>query len=718
MQRPNIGSLFSKRARAAVTEESIIRSLENNVVTIFCRNHYDGVGDAKHAIDIYRACKDKYKESNTKLKLILILDDNFLNLVSLFLTEEEKKLLAICVAGDKSDAEPSQNPEIFLIIYNNNDIEDALDSILASIHNDPAMNTHWRNTNLFINVSCHLLNEEMFTDLPKDCFRYSINEYGPSEPMMGINLLQRIPFIETNLGADWYEAGMKFDEDIWLYYKFENHHRRNLLLRLKAKYIAHTLIDHFRETGGLAVGYVQTHKGAYDFIIAAAKAINTPVINIVLPLSKISDETLNTVKTDFSQIVMINESETIICAATGGEEKPTLRLLEYKGLDEEDLKILCSNANVIAATGDNSFGMALSVPTCVPIIIFPKWKDEFLKKLIEYLYRERTLYPHLKNYFLMTHDEDKNFHHEDRAFLYASFFSTVNYVDCFAKELRTEWQMLTTHWHEHKNFTHFLNDLLNAAAYQHYCKEKKAKGLSCYDAHEVFISAAGTTRNSSFIVALLYSCILNDDITTLTAICAKVSFLPPIGNQTSLTMVALLLGKNHLAAILVKKDIDLLTKIFELLRWPNDLKMSAYKFFNDQKINISGLWTFLSRMLHDVSNEEEIKALITHNLDFLLGHNNKYLLFQPTEITDGKVVFTTASSIFWEYMPNVFVLLNSNGVHNSILISYHDKKFALNFSEPGWIQENLSREEINELNANIEMLRNKHVLASHPRKTL
>lgn len=64
---------------------------------------------------------------------------------------------------------------------NSENIESDTEPFLEKIRNHKKFFNYWCSTNLFINVSLQLAeNDTLYSNLNAACFRYSINEYGPA----------------------------------------------------------------------------------------------------------------------------------------------------------------------------------------------------------------------------------------------------------------------------------------------------------------------------------------------------------------------------------------------------------------------------------------------------------------------------------------------------------------------------------------------------------
>lgn len=710
-----------KTARGEFNEGNILQFLgDKNIVTIFCRNNYDGLGDAKHAVDIFNECQRIYADSGTQLKLVILMEEKKVEIVKIFLPTDVNYVVSSLEDRNHFDA---QADVIIFSTKNSGNIETCTEPFLGKIRNHNEFFSYWCSTNLFINVSLQLAdNDALYSDLNPTCFRYSINEYGPAATVRGKGGFARPPFLEDELGVLPFEAGIKFDEDIWKLANQSPQEKFKLLLNLENDQLKNSLLNSVYDKGidsaDLLIGYAQNAENVARLLELASHTCEKQKRAVVFPLKFLTDNMIEDCKKYFSVISLINDDQVKVLNQELNNSKE-LYLFNYMGQSENDLKILYANAVIIMSSGDNSLSAAFSNPYSMPFFQIPLWKIRLYLKLITELggNSEGPKYENMRNYLLLgadapyeewgdlqaevhiededefppQSDEEEDVSNEEEGPINENQLKKLNqlwrdqiiYFKKNKQQLYEEWRELANEWHTAKNYYKQLQKLIYTAAIQKYISVCLQKGVNASQAMCAFIESANKSKNSHYQHYLVYACILNNDIATLKKLLKEIDVLQPVCNQASLTTIALILERSEVADLLITKDLDFYAKILDLVLLPQNELNRMEPFFQKHHINIHP-----AKILRAYKEAEKNKNKDEQEKQLNLLSNNVDSLFIKLDFL---------WRIMWEIAPGIIVLIVAESNSDETLLNDADFQFYINgqfvllkSETPCWIKQELT----------------------------
>lgn len=580
---------------------NLAQTLDENTITVYSRNLSDGIGDAKSAIDVYLQLKEVYKNTNTKIKLILLIDDDRLKALDFLIPKEFQNEIDISELGD-SIPDTKANKSIHILSMNKQRYSgfEVSNDITTTVDNTPFLAEHLKKSNLFFNISSPLHGVVTRYINPK-CQIHSIGEYGPVNYANPSSFSSPVlPVVHSHLGIGANQAGMKFDSTILDYADLtETYGRESILARCKNTSLINKLakiqdnstfkqkleaIKYYLDYSILAVGYVQSEEAAKDLLLTSMSCIyrGTGTVDIIMPAKFINPKMIKYIGEQGYNVEVLGQDGSVIYSSRpAGDTSPLVRVIDYNGFEEDDLKILTAVANVTAGSGDNSFVMVCSNPNTLPLIELNNWKEDFFKSFYNDFVKIddqlNSRFKHLRAYLSLNSLAPSHARSTDTS----GYLTGDRYVSRFADQIVAEWKEFIEFIRNSKNYNKNLSAIIYASAVQQSLTEQKNSIDSSYIQHIM------NTNDETLIANVLYGAILNNDSRTVEEISNRLESLPNISGDYSLTHIALALNRLDIAKQLLQKDLYFYQKMDTLWKLPAQQLDQVMKFMEDNKIDVS-----------------------------------------------------------------------------------------------------------------------------------
>ncbi len=656
-------------------------------ITVFVFNNPDGIGDFKHGVDIYTELTKQYKGTDTKIKLIALIDSQKSEIASHVIEKDlQQQVYFNSLTHPEQVKKEEHKKNIILLTDWSPDEKDKnrlKEMVTRGINNSPELSHHLQNTDFYLNVSVEIDYNRYLLDFVKPkCFQYSICEYGPMETKK-LSGLQPLPIAECSLGFRRTDAGIKFDEEIWEQAKstINDQHKLALLTNIENKKLLLLLqknnqpdtsstrdnyfTDHF-----LSIGYVQNQQACNYFIAGSIDSCqNKNKIDIIIPHKFIDDELLiNLLKEkNIASLVKIKQDGTEqIIQISDNKNGKVCRCIDYQGLNEHDRKILSITANIIAGSGDNSFSDALSNPNALPIFQLSKWKKHFYESFLDYMRSHsdgsaeyQLLIEYLSTMGITDEKHHLNIHTFDNL--------VIHHHDTILKKWKEVFDIL----HKDLNFNNNLKSLKLASEIYAQINNGVPTDtiISNFNLEQLLKS-----DNIFDHRALLVAAVSNNHRQLVEYMCNKLESLPPLSDKSSLTEYALLNGWDDVVNILLEKDFVFLSDLARAnMSEVVNNKPGIINYFNHhQNVNIALMH------LHSLQSLQDRVTIVLNKSSSWLDKAPwlKSKLMQTLQYCKTFPSSHDSTPILTEYMKNFHILIKDY----SILCCKNDNYFQISLS--------------------------------------